>query len=461
MLRARNSSVERHGTALGYPPLPCRASPPQVGRSAGGSLSASDATSDICERVTVSQSPHLRGRCPAGQRGVNGRLLGIIAVRRSATTRFFLLLCAVFLATLTAAHAQSPLGIGSAEPSISVGGPLAPLFQWINVHQQTFYRALTAALRAMREDPFALTSLIGLSFAYGVFHAAGPGHGKAVISSYMIANETQLKRGILISFVSALIQGLVAIALVGAAYFILRGTSITMTKATQAMEIASFAMVAVFGAWLLFRKIWSLVRQRQASPNPALSTASVSPSGAIASSTGLTFNAREDASSSVLKSKEDQIPRRTGMGTGLRFQGQPVFADHAQSGSGDICDACGKAHAPDPSLFQSRKFSLTEAWSAIIAVGLRPCSGAIIVMSFSVLNGLLLGGVLSVLAMSIGTAITVSMLAILAAKAKDVAVRLAGSGSTKASRITHGIEIAGALFVLLMGLALLGASLQV
>lgn len=130
--------------------------------------------------------------------------------------------------------------------------------QWINVHQQMFYRALTGALKAMREDNWAMASLVGLSFAYGVFHAAGPGHGKAVISSYMIANETQLKRGILISFISALIQGAMAIGLVVAAWLVLRGTSITMTKATQAMEIASFAMVALFGAWLLLRKLWSL-----------------------------------------------------------------------------------------------------------------------------------------------------------------------------------------------------------
>ncbi|WP_234902668.1 nickel/cobalt transporter [Agrobacterium larrymoorei] len=383
-------------------------------------------------------------------------------VRALAAT---LITITLLLATLTTAHAQSPLGIGSAEPSISVGGPLGPLFQWINVHQQSFYRALTAALRAMRQDPWALTSLIALSFAYGVFHAAGPGHGKAVISSYMIANETQLKRGILISLVSALLQGAVAIGLVGAAYLLLRGTSITMTRATQAMEIASFAMVALFGAWLLFRKIWSLVRQRPAQPATASAfAASGASAGTAASSTAIMFNARSTSSFGSSSGGENETARRSamnkGMGTGLRFQGQPVFADHAQSGSGDLCDACGKAHAPDPSLFQSRKFNLAEAWSAIVAVGLRPCSGAIIVMSFALLNGLLLGGVLSVLAMSIGTAITVSVLAVLAVKAKDIAVRLAGSGSTKASRVTHGIEIIGALFVLLMGLALLGASVQ-
>jgi nickel/cobalt transporter (NicO) family protein len=157
-----------------------------------------------------------------------------------------------------AAHAQSPLGVGSAEPAFSVGGPFGPFLAWINTHQQAFYRALTGALRAMREDPWALSGLIGLSFAYGVFHAAGPGHGKAVISSYMIANEIALKRGIVISFVSSLLQGAVAILLVGTAFVLLRGSGISMTQATQAMEIASFALVALFGAWLLFRKIHAL-----------------------------------------------------------------------------------------------------------------------------------------------------------------------------------------------------------
>ncbi|NTE89207.1 nickel/cobalt transporter [Agrobacterium rubi] len=364
----------------------------------------------------------------------------------------FLIAVGLLAVTVTMAHAQSPLGIGSAEPSISVGGPLGPFFQWINVHQQSFYRALTGALKAMREDPWALTSLIGLSFAYGVFHAAGPGHGKAVISSYMIANEIQLKRGILISFISALLQGAVAIALVGAAYLVLRGTSITMTKATQAMEIASFAMVALFGAWLLFRKLRSFMTQRE--PTPTLAVEPAGPASAMAFNTSR-FSSIEEETGSVRTG-----PVRTGMGTGLRFQGRQVFADHAPSGNGEVCTTCGNAHAPDPSLLQSRDFSLQEAWSAIIAVGLRPCSGAIIVMSFSILNGLLLGGVLSVLAMSLGTAITVTLLASLAVKAKDIAVRYAGSDSTRAMRLANGIEIAGALVVLLMGLALLGASLQ-
>lgn len=339
------------------------------------------------------------------------------------------------IAFATVAQAQSPLGVGSAEPAFSVGGPLGGFFAWINQHQRSFYRALSGALRAMREDPWALSGLIGLSFAYGIFHAAGPGHGKAIISSYMIANEIELRRGILISFISALLQGLAAVLLVCVAFFALRGSGITMTQATWAMEVASFTLIALFGAWLLARKLVSLRGPSMVISEP-VPRAAASPAP-TATTMALGGNRR----------------------TASRFQAVEV-TDHDYSGDGAYCEACGHAHAPDPRLLGGSRFSLQEAWSAILAVGLRPCSGAILVMSFSLLNGLYLGGLLSVLAMSLGTAITVSILAILAVTAKDIAVRFAGPGSTAAGRVATGFEIAGALFILLIGLSLLGASLQ-
>ncbi len=322
-----------------------------------------------------------------------------------------------------AVHAQSPLGVGAAEPSFDTSGFLGPLFAWINTHQQSFYRALTGSLKAMREDPSAMWGLVGLSFAYGVFHAAGPGHGKAVISSYMIANETALRRGITISFLSALIQGAAAILLVAAAFFILRGTGITMTRATWAMEIASFTLVALFGGWLLARKLYEIRPRFSSLPIFAHASAGSGP-------------------------------------TGLNFQAVEVDHNHEDLAPGSYCADCGALHIPDASALKARDFSLHEAWSAIIAVGMRPCSGAILVMSFSILNGLYLAGGLSVLAMSLGTAITVSILAILAVTAKDFAVRLAGPRSRTAARISIAVEILAALFILVVGLLLLGASLH-
>lgn len=328
---------------------------------------------------------------------------------------------------VASAHAQSPLGIGTAEPSIPATGLFRPLFMVVNQYQQEFYRALTGALKGMRENPAELWTLIGLSFAYGVFHAAGPGHGKAVISSYMVANEVELKRGIFISLVSALLQGLTAILVVGLAFVVLRRTSISMTDATTALERLSFVMVVLFGAWLLFRKIRQLV------PRPATET-------------------------TVLFGSSPSMPAhlhgpdcRHGLGT---------FASTNATASAYVCESCGHAHLPEPSQLGGGRFGVREAWSAIIAVGLRPCSGALLVLTFSLLNGLYLGGILSVLAMSIGTAITVSALAILAVSAKGLALKLAGPGSRKGMWVGHAVEIGGAVFVIAMGALLLGASLQ-
>ena len=338
-------------------------------------------------------------------------------------------------ASISVAHAQSPLGIGTAEPSFNTSGIFGGFFAWVNMEQQRFYHTLTEAIKAMRVDPWHLWSLIGLSFAYGVLHAAGPGHGKAVISSYMIANEIELKRGVVISFISAFIQGVVAVALVGGAWLVLRGTGITLTAATHAMEIASFVMVILFGGWLLFRKLRSMVGNM---PRRRLMATSAGPV------------------SMMLDWKDNAAERQV-----YAFNGkaQAIDAGHTFV-PGMVCETCGNAHVPDPALLAGDRFSAREAWSSIVAVGLRPCSGALLVMTFSLLNGLYLGGVLSVAAMSLGTAITVSLLATLAVTAKGAAVRLSGRGSTASIWVGNAIEILGAVLVMLMGALLLGASLQ-
>lgn len=343
------------------------------------------------------------------------------------TSRKVALSLAILAACVSIAHAQSPLGIGTAEPSFNTTGLFGGLFRWVNMEQQGFYHMLTGALKGMREDPWQLSSLIGLSFTYGVLHAAGPGHGKAVISSYMIANEVELKRGVMLSFLSSILQGIVAILLVGAAYLVLRGTSISMTQATQFLETVSFALIAAFGGWLLFRKLRALRTGSAVSSAPSLAMAG--------------------------------MPLQVNV-----FHNHNDHHTHSHNhehnhGPGEVCSSCGHAHAPDPALLKAERFDLREAWSAIIAVGLRPCSGALIVLSFALLNGLYLGGILSVFAMSIGTALTVSLLATLAVTAKDLALRYASSRSAS-MRVGNAIEIAGALMVLLLGLVLLGASLQ-
>jgi len=316
------------------------------------------------------------------------------------------------------AHAQSSLGIGAGEAVVPSTGLFAGLMQWVNAHQQAFYRSLTGALKAMREDGSQLWILIGLSFAYGVFHAAGPGHGKAVISSYMLANEVALRRGVMLSFVSAGLQAVTAIVLISAVFLFLRGTSISMTDATLFLERVSYLLIAAFGSWLLWRKLRQLMPGR---PEP-----------------------RAHSLSAAHVHEHDHHHHHD---------------HHHAHGSGEVCSTCGHSHAPDPTMLSGDRFTWRTAWSAVAAVGIRPCSGALIVLTFAFLNGLWVGGVASVLAMALGTAITVSVLAVLAVTAKNWAVALSGGGAV-GNRIHQAIEIAGAALVLLLGLVLLGASLS-
>lgn len=364
-------------------------------------------------------------------------------MNRTAVRTVFAVLAVTYVLThfLGHAHAQSSLGIGSNEATLPQTGFLSGLVNWVNVQQQGFYRALTGALKAMREDGSKLWLLVGLSFAYGVFHAAGPGHGKAVISSYMLANEVALRRGVMLSFVSALLQGATAIIVVGLGFLVLRGTALSMTQATWFLETASYALITAFGAWLLWRKLAPrLARLAGRGPAHSLSAAAASSAshGHAHHHHGHDHHAHDD-------------------------HGHHDHAGHAHHhhdhADGEVCATCGHSHAPDPALLSGDRFDWRTAWSAVAAVGVRPCTGALIVLTFSFLNGLWLGGIVSVLAMSIGTAITVATLATLAVTAKNVAVAMAGDGRT--GNVIHaGIEIGGAALVFLLGLVLLAASLQ-
>ncbi len=89
---------------------------------------------------------------------------------------------------------------------------------WARDKQRNFYAKMSGALRGVAgTSPLkAGWTLVLVSFLYGVFHAAGPGHGKAVISGWLLATRNDLRRGIIIAGMSSLFQALTAIAIVGA-----------------------------------------------------------------------------------------------------------------------------------------------------------------------------------------------------------------------------------------------------
>ena len=298
-----------------------------------------------------------------------------------------------------------PFGVGR-PPAAAPPPPPSGVSGWILAKQAEFYRQLAGLIRAAKADGSAVWTLLGLSFFYGVFHAAGPGHGKAVISSYMIANDETWRRGVVLSFASALFQALTAIAIVGVAAVLLGATAKAMGTATRYIEMASYALIAAMGGYLIWVKGRGLLTALQAHR-----------AGAAAEHHG------------------------------------HAHAHHHDHGHHDH-DHHGHSHGPEPSELAGRG-GWHRGLSAIVAVGLRPCSGAILVLVFALAQGLFWTGVVSTLLMGFGTAITVTAIATLAVGARGLATRLAVSRPGAGILALRGLEVVAAALVLLFGLLLL------
>ncbi|PKQ06187.1 MAG: nickel transporter, partial [Alphaproteobacteria bacterium HGW-Alphaproteobacteria-11] len=155
----------------------------------------------------------------------------------------------------TAALAQSPFAVPGAETPPPEPGLFAGLMRYIMAMQQEYYRAMAGALRAvnLQGSLAAAWGLVSISFLYGVFHAAGPGHGKVIVTSWLLADEREVKRGILIAFLSAFAQAITAILVVGILALALGMTQRATADIVPIVERASFALIAGVGAWLLWR----------------------------------------------------------------------------------------------------------------------------------------------------------------------------------------------------------------
>jgi nickel/cobalt exporter len=307
-----------------------------------------------------------------------------------------------------AAFAQ-PFGMTRAASPAEAGG----LTGWILAKQAEFYRMFSGLIRASKSDGSAAYTLLGISFLYGIFHAAGPGHGKAVISSYLVANDETWRRGIVLSFASAILQAFTAIALVGIAAVLLGATAKAMGNTVRVIEIVSYGMIIVIGLRLLWVKGRAFLKLLRAGAHE--------------------HHAHDHA--------HDHAHHH----------------DHGRDHHHDRTDeasAWGHAHAPEPRELTGQHW-LRHGLSTIVAVGLRPCSGAIIVLVFALAQGLFWIGVASTFLMGLGTAITVAAIATLAVGARGLAGRFAKAKPGAGMIFIRGMETAAALVIVVFGVALL------
>jgi nickel/cobalt exporter len=352
------------------------------------------------------------------------RLLPAGLARGIAITAAAFAAVIVFDASLHALMAQNPFGGPRPPAEPQVGG----LIGWILAKQSEFYREMSSTIRAAKSDGSAVWTLLGISFAYGIFHAAGPGHGKAVISSYLVANEETARRGIVLSFASALLQALVAVAIVAVFAWLLSSTAKTMCSAEKAIEIASYGLIAAFGARLVWTKGGGFMRALQAKPAAAMAVA---------------HQHHDHAHHHHDDGHHDH-------GHHHHDHGHDHSHDHAHVHD----EHCGHSHGPTPDQLAGPGGWL-RGLGTIFAVGLRPCSGAILVLVFSLAQGLFWAGIAATFVMGIGTAITVATIAVVAVSAKGLARRLSAGSEGSGTLIMRGIEFGAAGLVLLFGLGLL------
>jgi ABC-type nickel/cobalt efflux system permease component RcnA len=329
-------------------------------------------------------------------------------------------------AAANALMAQNPFGGPRPSADPQVGG----IVGWLLAKQSEFYREISSAIRASKSDGSAVWTLLGISFAYGIFHASGPGHGKAVISSYLVSNQETARRGIVLSFASALMQSLVAVVIVGVFAWLLDATAKTMCGAERVIEIASYALIAAFGARLVWTKGGGFMRALQSQP-PALAPALAG--AAVHDHDGHGHDHHHDHS-------HDHVHMAHGH---HHHHHHHVHDEH-----------CGHSHGPVPSELAGPG-GWTRGFGAIFAVGLRPCSGAILVLVFALAQGMFWAGIAATFVMGLGTAITVATIAVIALSAKDLARRMSAGSEGGGALIMRGVEFGAAGLVLLFGIGLL------
>ncbi|KMV33312.1 MULTISPECIES: nickel/cobalt transporter [Franconibacter] len=234
--------------------------------------------------------------------------------------------------------------------------------------QRSVNRELSGLLQQVAQNPSrAGVSLLAFSFLYGVLHALGPGHGKIVITTWLATHPSRLKRSLGLTLASSLLQGLVAIGLVVVVLTLLALPARQLHLGSYWLEKGSYLLVGGLGAMLCWRAV---KRLRGLLRKP-------------------TFNA--------------------------------FTPHHVHS---ETC-GCGHQHLPSPNQLER-----ADDWRArlmvVLSMGMRPCSGAIMVLLFSKVIGVFGWGVAAALAMAAGTSLTISAIALFVHSFRQLAVRLGG-----------------------------------
>lgn len=299
----------------------------------------------------------------------------------------------------------------------------AEIVRWASGMQRDFQNGLAHSLRALKAgDGGAWAGLMGLCLGYGFVHAVGPGHGKFLIGAYGAARPTGLGRLAAATVAASLGQAVTAVLLVlgGVGLFSVTRQQLTNLAETTLTQL-SFVSILLIGLWLILRGGRRAGRLIATAPVPQ-------PAGHM----GRGAHHLHGHGSSI------------GEGHGHRHD-----IDHLHR-----CGDCGHAHAPSPQAVAAAT-SRRELASVILAIAIRPCSGAILLLVLTWQMGILAAGIAGAFAMALGTACLTLLAAFIGTGLRRGA--MAGLGGSVALRgVAAGFELVAGLIVVLLAAEALG-----
>ncbi|WP_108860993.1 MULTISPECIES: nickel/cobalt transporter [unclassified Ruegeria] len=236
------------------------------------------------------------------------------------------------------------------------------LAAWAAGEQREFQNQIARSLRAARaEQPEAVATLLTVCFAYGFFHAIGPGHGKVLIGGYGLGRNVAFLRLSAISLLSSLGQAVTAVVLVYAGVLVFQMSRASLVDTTErVMAPISYGAIAAIGLWLIFRSIRSFARRHRS----------------------------EKAHHHEHKHDHHH----------------PHDEDHKHHDHDHgVCADCGHRHGPTADEV-AQVGSLREAAVLIAGIAARPCTGALFVLILTWQMGIAMVGIAGAFAMALGTA---------------------------------------------------------
>ncbi len=303
-----------------------------------------------------------------------------------------LLMILIATAFVTVASAQAnPFVSGRPSEDIAPAAGFSlvmPYFRQIMVWQQQIHEAMTNQIEALKDGQSftALWLLLAFCFGYGIFHVIAPGHGKVIVSSYFLGNRARWLDGVWAGLIMAIGHTVTAIALVIILNGIMGLGQLTALDKTRYVELAGYGMIMGIGLWLLARA----ARKKQ---------------GCASCCCGHDHH----------------------HGHGHHDHEHPQHA-HPKN--------------DDTNFFHNK-----QAVSLFTATSLVPCTGSMIVLLFTLAQGVLWAGVLSVIAIALGMWLTITVIGTAAIFLRHAILLNEDKPSLWRQRIIRTLNIIAALII--------------